>query len=211
MGTRKWFRVDVVIFVLFIGTVLWGGSVWFNKHQQEAKQEAANKARTIADTEQAKSALTRLRSAWNADESWEHQVYPPSNEAPAFSLEVEHALVNGRPVIVIGEIQDVRTATDQSGPLVLIQSHSSPNLVDLRFSLVTTPDVANSILSETRNDPMAEVETYICVATVQHVEKIQQPPDQAGNDQDYFLAHGTLHETYATHLFGLAPKDLGEN
>lgn len=94
---------------------------------------------------------------------------------------------------------------------MLIQSHSSPNLVDLRFSLETAPKVANSILSATRNDPMSDVETFIAVATVQRVEKIEQPPDKADNDQDYFLGHGTLQEAYDTHLFAADAKELGEN
>jgi hypothetical protein len=211
MNPRKWLRADVVILALFILTASWGASVWFKKHQQQTKQEEAIKAETTADTERAKSALAELRAAWNADDSWEHQVYPPSNEAPIYTLEVEHALVNGRNIIVIGEIQDVRTATDQSGPVVLIQSHSSPNSVDLRFSLVTTHDVANSILSESRTHPPDEFETFISVAAIQHVEKIEQPADKEGNEQDYFLAHGTLFATRPTHLFEPDPKDLGEN
>lgn len=115
------------------------------------------------------------------------------------------------PLIVIGEVQDVKTSQDQSAPVVVIKSHSSENLVDLRFLLLTTPEVANSILAATRNDPLGQWETFISVATVQRVEKIEQPPDSARNDQDYFLAHGTLHEAYATHLFAIEPKELGEN
>ncbi len=137
----------VVIFVLFILIALWGASVWFRNNQQEAKQEAASKAEETAKMERAKSALARLRTAWNADYSWEHQVYTVNGGAPSYSLDVEHALVSGHPIIVVGEIQDVRTAADQSGPLVLIQSHpyyGSHTQIDLRFSLVTTPDLARA-------------------------------------------------------------------
>lgn len=199
----------VLIFVLFILAISWGVSVWFNKNQQEAKEEAASKIKTTARLERAKTELARLRTAWNADDSWVHQVYPANGDAPSYSLEVEHALVSGHPIIVVGEVQDVRTVADQSGPLVLIQSHRNP--VDLRFSLATTPDVANSILSETHGDAMAEFKTFISVATIQSVEKIEPPPDKGGNEQDYFLAHGTLHEAYPTHLVVVDPKQLGEN
>lgn len=104
---RKRLRGEVVIWVLFIMAASWGLSTWFKKHEEEAKQEAASKAQIAADTERAKSELARLRASWNADDSWEHQVYPSDNSAPVYSLDVEHALVKGRPIIVIGEIQDV--------------------------------------------------------------------------------------------------------
>lgn len=211
MGTRKLLRGDVIVSLLFIASSCWGISTWFKKHQQETKRESESKAQIAADTERAKSALTRMRATWNADDSWEHQVYPTDNSAPAYSLDVEHALVKGHPIIVIGEIQDVRTSQGQATRLVLVQSHSSPNLVDLRFSLETPPEVANSILSATRNAPLPGVETFIAVVTIERVEKIEQPPDKADNDQDYFLAHGTLHETYDTHLLAVGPKELGED
>jgi hypothetical protein len=201
----------VVIALALVLAVSWGIYAWFRKHQEEAKRDAAEKAHIALQTEQARAALARLRTTWNADDSWEHQVYPANNDAPSYSLDIERALVNAHPLIVIGEVQDVKTSQDQSAPVVLIQSHSSGNLLDLRFSLLTTPEVATSILAATRNDPLAQVETFISVATVQHVEKIEQPPDNAGNDQSYFLAHGTLHEAYATHLLAVEPKELGEN
>jgi hypothetical protein len=201
----------IVIAVVLVLAAAWGIHAWFKKHQQEAQRDAAYKAHIALETEQAKSALARLRASWNADTSWEHQVYPPNNDAPSYSLDIEHALVNGHPIIVIGEIQDVKTIQGQSAPVVLIQSHSSANLVDLRFSLVTTPEIATSILAATRNDPLAQGETFISVATVERVEKIEQPPDSAGNDQSYFLAHGTLQEAYGTHLLAAEPKELGEN
>ena len=210
MNVRGPIRVDIVVCVLFIVTAFWGISTWFEKHQREAQEEAANKAHAAAETQQAKAAFARLRSTWKADDSWEHKVYPSTNDAPSFSLDVEHALVNGSPIIVIGEVQDVRTSEDQGSPLVLIRSHASKNLVDLRFSLVATPEVANSILSSTRHDSLAEFETVIAVATVQRVEKVEQPPDVHDNDQTYFLAHGTLHEAYATHRLMLDPKELRE-
>lgn len=208
---RRLLRADVIITVLFIATVSWGIAIWFKNHQQGVRQKEASNAETAAETKRAKLALARFRSTWNADESWEHQVFPSNNDAPAYSLDVEHALVNGHPIIIIGEIQDVRTGQDQNSPLVLIQSHASKNLVDLRFSLATTPQLANTILSITHRDPMAEVETFIFVATIQRVEKIEQPPDKADNSQDYFLAHGTLQDAYDTHLFLVEPKELGEN
>lgn len=215
MNTRRLVRTDLVIYFLLIAIVSWGGLNRLKKHQREAKheaaQDAANKAQAIADTEQAKSALARLRSVWNADDSWEHRVYTPTNEAAPYSLDIEHALVNGRPIIIVGEVQDVRSSQNQNVPLVLIQSHPSENSLDLRFSLLTTREVADSILSATGHSPAAEYETFIAVATIQHVEKIEQSPDKDGNDGDYFLAHGTLHAAYATHLIMLNPKELGEN
>ncbi|MGP8259413.1 MAG: hypothetical protein ACLQM6_05610, partial [Acidobacteriaceae bacterium] len=70
---------------------------------------------------------------------------------------------------------------------------------------------SNTILSETHGNKLAEIENYISVATIRNVEKIEVPPDKEDNDHDYFLAHGTLLETYPTHLMFIDPKELGEN
>jgi hypothetical protein len=211
MSIRKWFRVDVIIFVCFIATVGWGITVWYNNHRKEVEHDAAYRAKTLAKTEQAKANLARLKNTWNADESWEHEISASGAVAPNYSLEIEHALVVGHPVIVVGTIKDVETSGADGVPVVMIENHYSKNELNLRFSLVATPDVANAILATTHNDPLADVKSFISAASIQRVEKIQQPPDKEGNDQDYFLAHGTLHEAYATQLFEINPKDLGEN
>lgn len=211
MSERRLFRFDLLITILFLGVISWGGFAWLKKHRQEASQEEATKEQTAEKTGLAKAALARLRSTWDADDSWKHQVYPSSGDPPSYSLDVEHALATGRPIIVVGEILDVQSSKDQSAPLVLIQSDSGSTPVDLRFSLAATPQLADAILSATRNNAMADIETFIVVASVQNVEKVERPPDKADNDQDYFLAHGTLQEAYDTHLLMLEPKDLGEN
>lgn len=207
MSTRKWFRVDVIIFICFLATAGWGISVWFKKHQQEAKQEAASRAETQAKTIRAKSALARLKTAWNADDSWEHKI-----QSASYSLEIEHALVTGSPIIVIGTIQDIKTVGDQGQFVVLIDDDDfSSAEINLTFSLMTTPDVANAILADTHNDSIAESSTFLATATIERVEKVEQPPDKEGNDQDYFLAHGKLLGYYDTQMFYLNRKDLGEN
>jgi hypothetical protein len=58
---------------------------------------------------------------------------------------------------------------------------------------------------------MADLKTFISVATIQTVEKVQPVTDKEGNEETYFLAHGTLLETYETQLPDADPKDLGEN
>src|SRR5690242_3963431 len=109
MAMGKRLRGSVIVWILFIAAASWWGSSWYKKHQQEAKREAASKAQTAADTEKAKSELARLRVKWNADVSWEHRVFPPDSFAPAYSLDIQEALVKSQPIIVIGEIQDVQS------------------------------------------------------------------------------------------------------
>jgi hypothetical protein len=157
MHVRKLARFDNFLYAVFLVIVLWGGLVFIKNRRQESKLDAEKKARSAADIALAKSALVRLRSTWKADDSWENQV-SAATYAPSYSMEIEHALVKTSPIIVIGEIQDVKTSLDRSDPLILIRNHHSRNLLDLRFSLVATPEIANSILSATRHNPMAEVD-----------------------------------------------------
>ena len=60
---------------------------------------------------------------------------------------------------------------------------------------------------------MGNLDSFIAVATIRRVEKVEQASDIEGNSEDYFLAYGTLQAAYDTHLFSLIaePKAFGEN
>lgn len=211
MGIRSYLRVDAFIFDAFLGIVAWGGTVWLKKHRLEVKQDKQYRAETRAETAGAKAALARLKSTWNADNRWEDVYSAPGSLAPAYSLEVQHALMRGRPIIVFGQIQDIQASADPGSSVVTIESQGLGNNLNLRLSLVSATDAANKILHETRADTWPEFTTYIFVATITKVEKVEMPPDKEGNDEDYFLAHGILHEAYDTHLPMADQKEISGN
>jgi hypothetical protein len=202
-------KSETIIIVLVIANVAWGTGAWYKKHRAEEELEAARQAQTLARTERAKAALVHLENVWNADGSWEDEITSPTGDRPSYSMEVEHALVKGHPVIVIGTIQDVETGGGQGDSVIEIENHFGAHEAKLRFSLTASPEVATSILSATHNDALADVKTFICVASIEHVDKVEPPVDKGGDEQGYFLAHGTLHEAYSTQLFERTPKDLG--
>lgn len=78
MSFRKWLGVKVIFFVGIVAAAGWGVTIWYNDYQMKAKHDAAHKAEELATRsaiiEQAKANLTRLRNAWNADETWERTI-----------------------------------------------------------------------------------------------------------------------------------------
>ncbi len=47
---------------------------------------------------------------------------------------------------------------------------------------------------------------FVFAATITSVEKVSMPPDKSDNDQDYFLAHGVLHEAQSIGFRDQLPK-----
>jgi hypothetical protein len=89
--------------------------------------------------------------------------------------------------------------------MVLIQDIGRTTGIDLRFSLLSAPAITKAILS----DENRQSDTFVIAATITSVEKVSMPPDESGNDHDYFLAHGVLHEAQPIDLWDMHPfKDL---
>jgi hypothetical protein len=92
-----------------------------------------------------------------------------------------------------------------------VENEIYSNKVNLRFSLSSSPELARFIVSQSQSDELAQLDTFICVANIQSVEKVEGAPSQEGDENSYFLAHGVLDAAYPTHILALDPKEVSGN
>jgi hypothetical protein len=192
-GNRKRLR-DVVIAVLFTAVVSVAiTSWWFRKQLAEARRDADIQAQIGETRANAIRAWNRLKQNWNADDDWESKV---SEQNPSNSVDVEHAIAKGHPILIVGEVKGVQTNQD-GGATVLVDNNPNLNHYYLHFSLAATSSVAESLLGSTHKDSFSKTDSFILVANIQNVT-------QDTSYQGYSLAHGTLLEEYPTRmvLFG---------
>lgn len=168
-----------------------GIAAWFY-HSHEVKRHAAEAvvAAAAAREQQARSIVVSARNSWNADDNWEDTFSSKGTDVTPYTIELENALMKGRPIVAFGLVDDVRKSGEQDNSIVLIQDIGRTMKGDLRFSLLSAPAITKAIL----NDEDRRSETFVIAATITSVEKVSMPPDEKDNNQDYFLAHGILHE-----------------
>lgn len=174
-----------MLFVLLIAAA--GIAVWFYRGHQEEQRKANAKA---AEEERVKSVVTKVENSWNANDDWDDVFTAPDAPHNPYTLEVENALVKGRPLIFYGTVEDVRAYGDQGSSIVLIRVWSRTNRPNLRLSLKAATNTMDPIL----HDKHRIFDTFVIAATIASVENVQAPSDKYDNDQDYFLAQGILHE-----------------
>jgi hypothetical protein len=200
-GMQKRLRFDVILAVLLTAAVSVGiTSWWFGKQLAEARLNAAVEAEIGEKSAKAIRAWNRLKQHWNADDDWESQL---SKNAPSSSVDVEHAMVKGRPILILGKINDVVTNQDSDGATVLIENHLTQEKYFLRFSLAASSGVAKSMEASTQKEIVSKLDSFILVANIQSVTRTQDT-----NDQGYFLAHGTLLEEYPAEMILIGPEPL---
>lgn len=192
------------ILLLALMAVSAGIATWFY-HGHQIEQGKANAA--AAEKERARTIVAKVKSTWNADDGWEDVFSSPSSSLTPYTINVQQALIKGRPLIFFGTVDDVRSSGEQGSSIVLIRCEGRTDklrmgLLRLRLSLLSTPEVTDALL---RNKPRL-FETYVFAATVTGVEKVAMPPDKDDNDQDYFLAHGTLQEAQPIDTFFIPNK-----
>ena len=181
MSLRTKVILLLALMIAAAGTVAW----FYHGHQIEQGQ--ANAA--AAERERARSIVAKVKRSWDADDDWEDIFFPrQSSPLTPYTINVEQALIKGRPLIFFGTVDDVRTSGEQGASIVLIRCKGRTDklrmgLLRLRLSLLSTPEVTDALL---RNKPRF-FESYVFAATVNSVEKIAMPPDKDDNDQDYFL------------------------
>jgi hypothetical protein len=188
---------------LVVGLIVAAGiAAWFY-HSHEVKRRAAEavEAAAAAREQQARSIVTRVRNSWNADDNWEDTFSSKGAYVTPYTIELENVLIKGRPIVAFGLVEDVRKSGEQDNSIVLIQDIGRTMKGDLRFSLLSAPAITKAIL----NDEDRRSETFVIAATITNVEKVSMPPDEKDNDQDYFLAHGILHEAQPIGLWDQPP------
>jgi hypothetical protein len=176
----------LTVLVVAIGIVAW----FYHSHEVKRRAAEAVVAAAAAREQQARSIVASVRNSWNADDNWEDTFSSKGTDVTPYTIELENALMKGRPIVAFGLVGDVRKSGEQDNSIVLIQDIGRTMKWDLRFSLLSAPAITKAIL----NDEDRQSNTFIIAATITSVEKVSMPPDEKDNDQDYFLAHGILHE-----------------
>jgi hypothetical protein len=96
----------------------------------------------------------------------------------------------------------VRKSGEQDNSTVLFQDIGRTKGIELRFALLSAPATTKSFLDH--KDRSSDM--FVFAATITSVEKVSMPPDGNDNDQDYFLAHGILHEAQSIGFRDQPPK-----
>jgi hypothetical protein len=188
----------LTVLVVAAGVVAW----LYHSHEVKRRASEAAEAAEAAKELQARLVVAGVRNAWNAIDDWEDGL-PSKNAAfTTYTIDLENALIKGRPVIAFGLLDDVRKSAQQDNPIVLFQDMARTRQIDLRFSLSAAPATTKAFLDhKDQNSDM-----FVLVATITSVEKVTMPPDNNDNDQDYFLAHGILHEAQSIGFRDQPPK-----
>jgi hypothetical protein len=176
----------LTVLVVALGIVAW----FYHSHETKRHAAEAVEAAAAAREQQARSIVAKVGNSWNADDNWEDTFSSKGAYVTPYTIELENALMKGRPIVAFGLVGDVRKSGEQDNSIVLIQDIGRTMKWDLRFSLLSAPAITKAIL----NDEDRQSNTFIIAATITSVEKVSMPPDEKDNDQDYFLAHGILHE-----------------
>ncbi|MGD0831034.1 MAG: hypothetical protein ABR907_08840 [Terracidiphilus sp.] len=184
--SRKRAPQIVTVLVIVAGIAAW----FYHSHEVKRRAAEAVVSAAAAREQQARSIVARVRNSWNADDNWEDTFSSKGAYVTPYTIELENVLIKGRPIVAFGPVEDVRKSGEQDNSIVLIQNIGRTMKWDLRFSLLSAPAITKAIL----NDEDRQSNTFVIAATITSVEKVSMPPDEKDNDQDYFLAHGILHE-----------------
>jgi hypothetical protein len=191
----------VTVLVIVAGIAAW----FYHSHEIDRRASEATEAEAAARESQANSIAARVKNSWNADDTWEDTFSSKGAAYTPYTIELENALIKGRPILAFGSVDDVRKSEQQDNSIVLIEDFGRTTGVDLRFSLLSAPAITKAIL----NDQDRAVQYVVIAATITSVEKVSMPPDKSDNDRDYFLAHGILNEAQPIGLLDMRPfKDL---
>ena len=107
--------------LLTVLVVAIGIATWFY-HSHEAKRHAAEAVEAAAAVreQRARSIVASVRNSWNADDNWEDSFSSKRAAYPPYTIELESALMKGRPIIVFGDLEDVRNSGEQDNAIVFV-------------------------------------------------------------------------------------------
>lgn len=176
--------------LIFLVVAAGVGTWLYHSHEVKRRAAEAAEATAAATEEQARLIVAGVRNTWNAADDWEDALPAQDSTFAPYTAELEKALKKGRPIVAFGLVDDVRNSVEPESSIVLIQDFGRTTGIDLRFSLLSAPATTKAILSNKDRS----TDMFVLSATITSVEKVAMPLDKNDNDQDYFLAHGILHE-----------------
>jgi len=171
--------------IVLLGCAAAGIAFWFY-HAHEVKLREAEAV--TAKEEYAKSVVADMVNTWHADDHWEKSLSSPGNSSRTlYTIELEKALIQDRPLIVFGSVDDLSKAGQSENSIISIWTETRANLSPaLRLSLLSPPEITNAILGQ--KDRASEM--FVLAVKISSVEKISMPSNSEFGD--HFLAHGVL-------------------
>ena len=194
MGIRLKSVGRFILGILLLGGAAAGIAFWFY-HAHEVKLREAEAA--TAKEEYAKSVVTGLINTWHADDHWEDSFAALGDRSRTlYTIELEKVLIQDRPLIVFGDVEDVSKSGQSENSIISIWTETRGNLSPaLRLSLLSPPEVTNAILAQKGRAS----EMFVFAVKIESVEKVSMSSDSS--DPDYFLAHGDLYDAKPIGLY----------
>ena len=188
-------RENVIIILLGLGLLSLPAVHWYRQHEREARYEEEASAKSTANMSELESAEGRLKAAWLANDDWENDLPSESEFSEPYTIDLKRALVKRQPLIFFGNVEDVRSADEHGNSTVQVKVHGRKSQIRLRLSLTASPTqtaqiVRNENFRQCGVDELCKVSIF--VASVDEVQRV------AGD----FVAQGTLHEAYASEVYG---------
>ena len=180
--------------IVLLGCAAAGIAFWFH-HAHEVKLREAEAA--TAKEEYAKSVVAAMMNTWHADDHWEKSLSSPGDSSRTlYTIELEKALIQVRPLIVFGIVDDVSKSGQSENSIISIWTETRTSLsTALRLSLLSPPEITNAILGQ--KDRASEM--FVFAVKISSVEKISMPSNSEFGD--YFLAHGVLYAAKPIELY----------
>jgi hypothetical protein len=177
----------------------------YRQHEKEVAQQEASKARAAANMAGFLSAIERLKNSWHATDAWESGLPDEDAATTLYTVNFEHALVTGHPLILYGNVIDIHSIDGRNESTVLVKVSGRKRTVNLQLSLNASPQQAEAIMHnssfgrEFGIDELSKVCAF--VVSIDGVDRVEAS-GKDGEDTSYFVAHGTLDDAYASQVYG---------
>ena len=176
---------------------------WYWQHEREVQHSEENHAKDVANRSELEAELGKLKAKWLADDDWENSLTTRHLSAVPYSIDLEHALIKGYPLIFYGTVEDVRTLDGQQESSVRIHVYGHRDSLRLRLLLEASPELASEITKgglfhAARFDEVSKVSIF--VASIDDVQRVPAYNNQ-GEDVGYFMARGTLKDAFASQVY----------
>ena len=177
----------------------------YRQHEKEAAELEASKARAATNMADFQSTIERLKNSWQATDVWERGLSGVDAATTLYTANFEHALITSHPLIFYGNVLDIHSNEGQNDSTILVKVHGRKTTIRLQLALNASPQQTEAIA---RNgsfgraygiDELSKV--CVFVASIDSVERVEAS-DKQGDDTSYFVAHGTLHDAYASRVYG---------
>ena len=164
-----------LLVLLIIGASLY----WLQKTRKQKQEEARRVSENAAELRKVKESIAKVGETYNAVVDWRPQVKSVIQPGPQYSVELESLLVrqDRRPILFVGELQDVLSADET---LKCVFETRGGFSWKVRFYLTCTPAQATVL---TRNSGSTSLQRFAVVAQITSANKLKQESVESDESQ----------------------------